>query len=189
MIRNFIILISIFLLISNVYTESIESTEVVSKNNGFLQEKPIVSLDINKIIKCGSAITSVASKAPPIIQDLMSHTENIFIDVMKLLPFYQELVDGCNGVFNVQILNKIAQKIYQNNFLALSTKVGKMPAIGDIINCIKAIKPLATDIYNAVTLYQKGDTKNALNALEQASVDALSMGFSCWKVISDIISD
>lgn len=80
--------------------------------------------------------------------------------------------------------NESSLEILANKF----KKVGKMPSINDIITCVKAVKPLATDIYNAVTSFEKGDSGAGISAIEKALADGASLGFSCYQVINDIIS-
>ena len=187
MIRNILSLIAICLLISNVYTEAVNATEIQSTLT-FLQDSSNLSLDINQILKCATTVTGVASRAYPIVEDLMAHPEHIFQSLTQITGFYNEIVAGCSGVFNATILNEVADRVVNTKFLA-APQVGKMPAISDIITCVKSIKPVATDIYNAVIAFKDGKTSEGLAALEQVVIDGATLGFSCGKVISDIISE
>ena len=186
MIRNILTFFAICLLISNVYTEAVNATEIQSIQ-GFLQESNL-SIDINQILKCASTVTGVASRAYPIVEDLMAHPEHIFQSLTQISGFYNEIVAGCSGVFNATILNEVTDRVVNTKFLAVP-QVGKMPAISDIITCVKSIKPVATDIYNAVIAFKAGKTQEGLNSLEAVLVDGTTLGFSCGKVISDIISE
>ena len=177
MIPKFLTIISICLLVSNVYTESVEATEIKPLQNnsqGFLTANPNFSIDINKIIICGSTLTGVVQKAIVIIQDIGTNPQNLLNDILQLSSFYQEIVRDCTGIFNVSKIQKL--------------KFGGIPAVGDIIACIKTIKPLAVDIKNAVENFKKGDTAAGLENIEQATIDAVSFGFSCYKVIEEILA-
>lgn len=167
-----------------IFDVDLASNAIVS----FFKSEQKLGIDINKVINCSLTVFNVAQKAIPIVEDIISHPENIFTLITQISAFYKELESACNGVFNVKIVQKFVQKFVSNYYL--STKnLGKIPSVDSIITCVKTIKPFATDVYNAISSYQKGDTDAALKAVEQGTVDLISLGMGCYQVIKDIISD
>jgi hypothetical protein len=150
---------------------------------------PQLSIDVNKIIKCASTVYTVVQKAIPIATDLVNHPENIGSDIIAIYGFYGDIKASCAGVFNTTIIENAFKKVMAQNYLTTQPEQNqlKLPSINDIIGCVKSIKPFATDIYNAVVAFQKGDTANAWAALEQATIDGIALGYTCYKVIADLL--
>ena len=149
-----------------------------------------MGIDFNKIIQCGFTVYSVAERAIPLAQDLINNPNNFTTDLFALYGLFQEVSKSCAGVFNTTIVETAFNKVMAANYLALSSDLApaklKSPSITDIIACVKTIRPLATDIYNAVVAFQSGDMSKAWPALEQASLDVINLGYTCYKVIADL---
>jgi len=126
-------------------------------------------------------------KAKPIIEDTIANPQNITTNVMQILGIFHNLETGCGGIFSFAKLTAF----YEHSLVAFDQqkKLSKIPAIGDIIACISAVKPFATDIYDAVVSFTKGETQKGVDAIEKAAIDAVSLGMSCYKVIDEILSD
>jgi len=144
-------------------------------------------IDISKLVQCGYKLFDVVKKAEPIVEDLIQHPENMITAIAQFAGFVKELEESCNGVFNVKKLAKQAT----NTLLAMNKKrgFGKMPSVDDLITCVKSVKPVAVDIYDAIVNFKDGKTKEALDNLEKLSLDALKLGYSCYAVIKDIFDD
>jgi len=71
--------------------------------------------------------------------------------------------------------------------LSSGFKIGGTPTPEHIADCVKSLSPIVLDIYNAITLYLKGDTDGAMKAITALGIDAIGAGATCYKVIQDII--
>jgi len=132
------------------------------------------------VAKCIASIVNNAQKMGPIIQDVISHPENMAADFLQVLAIVNDLKASCAGVlpFSTALVAFPQKK-----------KLTKVPSIAAILDCVKAIKPFAGDIYNAVTSYAQGDTEKALNYLTAAGIDAIGLGATCYKVIQEILEN
>lgn len=141
------------------------------------------------IFQCVTTVYNVVQKAIPVVNDLSSHPENLVGDIMILVGFFKEIDSACAGVFNTTVIESALNKMVQSNYL-VATPNGKKfaaPSIADIIACISSVKPLATDLYNTIIAFQAKDFNKAWPALEQAGIDAVTLGYTCYKVIKDYI--
>ena len=183
MFRKFITILSICLLLSQVFTESNENfvLATVSPNQGFLQPKLSANF-IDKIIKCGTTLKDVVKRAVPIMADIIVNPLNFFKDLSKIFASFQEVTDVCTEIFDISPIEKLSTQFSSKR------KFEGIPSISTIIDCIKTIKPLATDILNAVTNFKDGDVKAGLDNVEQASIDVVNLGFTCYKVIEEILN-
>jgi len=132
----------------------------------------------NGTVEC---IGSLYSNAPKLyaIFDEMGKGKIDIDQVFRVYAIVQDVWSHCQGIFSFP------------NFVALpqQSKLGKMPSIDHILDCVKSVKPFATDVYTAIQCYMKGDTAGAMNALTQAGIDAVGVGATCYKVVQDIISN
>jgi hypothetical protein len=140
-----------------------------------------MKIDPTKIIQCGFTIYGVAQKAINVALDIGNHPENLVADLMQIAGFYKEIQASCSGVFGLKI-----DKFFTQNLVAFTTPNLTAPSITDIISCIKSVVPVAIDIKDAVSAYQKGDTTGMLKALEKAATDGITAGSACYKVIKDL---
>lgn len=152
-------------------------------------EKPSLDIDIGKIIKCAQTVYTVAQKAIPVVQDLVANPGHIGQALIQLYGFYTEVAGGCAGVFNTTKIETFFKKAIATNFLLREEiDYGRgAPSISDIINCVKSIKPFATDIANAVTAFTNKQLPDAWRALEQAVVDGINLGYTCYMAISGFL--
>lgn len=68
--------------------------------------------------------------------------------------------------------------------------VGSFPNITDLLRCLADIKPVASDIYTAITEYKKGTEESkqkAKEALLELAKVGIVMGTDCYKVIGEIL--
>jgi len=70
------------------------------------------------------------------------------------------------------------------------TIVGAFPNFGDLMKCLADLKPVAEDIYTAITEWKKG-TDEGKSKAKQALIDLAKsgylMGTDCYKVIEEIM--
>lgn len=75
--------------------------------------------------------------------------------------------------------------------LTQSTPVsGSFPNVKDLLKCLADVKPVALDIYTAITEYKKGTEegkKKAKEALINLAEVGIVMGTDCYKVIEEIL--
>ena len=66
------------------------------------------------------------------------------------------------------------------------------PNIKDLLKCLIDIKPVAADVYNAITEYKKGTAEGkqkAKEALIDLAKTGIVMGTDCYKVIQEILKN
>lgn len=76
------------------------------------------------------------------------------------------------------------------SLFAPTPAVNAFPDIKDLYRCLTDIKPVATDIYTAITEYKKGTPEgkdNAKKALIDLAQKGVVMGTDCYKVIQEIL--
>jgi len=65
------------------------------------------------------------------------------------------------------------------------------PNVTDLIRCLSDIKPVASDVYTAITEYKKG-TEEGKEKAKQALIDlakvGVVMGTDCYKVIQELLA-
>jgi len=148
-----------------------------------------LSVDPQKVITCGIKIYEVVQKLEPVIAKLIDHPETILSFITTLPGYFKELEASCSGVFDAEKL----QKLVMNNLNSLlfvtsenTSLKSSGPSISDVVACVKSISPLVKDIYSAIVSFKSGDTEGALKQLEQAAIDGVTCGMTCYKVIKDI---
>lgn len=127
-------------------------------------------------ISCASALYEDGPKIFTLVTRVLKGEYDLSL-IFEISALVQDIVSKCKS------------SLFPN-FVAVHgmTKVSKVPSIDSIIQCVKSVKPFATDVYNAITYYTKGDTDAAMKALTQAGIDAIGMGSTCYKVIEDILN-
>lgn len=139
-----------------------------------------LKIDISSIIKCATTVMSVTQRAIPVLTDLYNNPQNLTTDIFTLYSLYVEVQSSCAGVFNTTILESAFNKY--TTYLATPNLKLQTPSVNDIIACVKSIKPFATDIYEAVVAYNNKEYEKAFNILEQAAIDGVNFGSTCYKL-------
>ena len=177
MIGKFLTIITICLLVSNVFTESNEAFSD-SPNQGFLQPE-LSNIDINQLIKCGTTLSLAVKEGISVIQDMFTNPKNIGVDISRFVAFYVEVSEDCTGIFNISPIQKLSSR------LSFEKNLRGIPSTSALIPCLNSIQPLSNDILNAVNNFKNGNINAALDNIKQASVDTVTLGYTCYKLIDE----
>jgi len=128
-------------------------------------------------LECMSSIYENTPKLYAIFDEIGQGRVDID-QAFRVFAIIQDVYGKCSGIFSFPNFVAFPQK----------SKLGKIPSIDHILDCVKSVKPFATDVYTAIQCYTKGDTDGAMKALTQAGIDAIGVGATCYKVIDDIVS-
>lgn len=64
------------------------------------------------------------------------------------------------------------------------------PSVTDLWKCLSDIKPFASDVYEAIQLWRKGDEESKSKAKEllvKIGLEGVTLGKDCYKVIEEIL--
>ena len=118
-------------------------------------------------------------------------------DGLKCCPNgYYCVQDGCRPTKN-QFLTFLessdsikAADLTQSAPAEVPNETASFPSITDLWKCLSEVKPFASDVYDAIQLWRKGDEESKAKAKEllvKIGIEGVSMAKDCYKVIEEIL--